>query len=378
MIIETLDILGPNQNGNPGTHIEQPIKARNWPLIIINCALVFSGIIGGPMLMRLYYLHGGSRKWLSSFLQTAGFPVLIFPLSFLYIKSKPPTQNNDSFFMEPKLFLWSAIVGIVFGVSNFMYALGLSYLPVSTSTILFATQLCFTAFFAWLIVKQKFTAFIINAVIVMTLGSVLLGINTNGDRPIGVSKTQYLIGFLMTLAAAALTGLGTPFVELSFIKAARNITYSTLLQFQVILCLFGTCLNVIGMLINKDFQAIPREADMFELGKGKYYMIICLTALTWQLSGIGLVGLILYTNALFNGIYVSVLVPFTEVAAVIFFHERFTGLKGMALALCLWGFSSYFYGEYKMMNKVGDNETQEEVESEPKRLEDQEASYSTV
>ncbi|RZC91432.1 hypothetical protein C5167_027492 [Papaver somniferum] len=133
--------------------------------------------------------------------------------------------------MEPKLFLWSAIVGIVFGVSNFVYALGLSYLPVSTSTILFATQLCFTAIFAWLIVKQKFTAFIINAVIVMTLGWVLLDINSNGDRPTGVSKTQYLIGFLMTLAAAALTGLGTPFVELSFIKATRNITYSTLLQF---------------------------------------------------------------------------------------------------------------------------------------------------
>ncbi|RZC84739.1 hypothetical protein C5167_047523 [Papaver somniferum] len=384
MIIETLDILGPNQNGNSGTHTQKPIKTRNWLLIIINCALVFCGVIGGPLLMRLYYLHGGSRKWLSSFLQTAGFPVLIFPLIFLYIKPKLSTQNNDqssSFFMEPKLFLWSAIVGIVFGVSNFMYALGLSYLPVSTSTILFATQLCFTAIFAWLIVKQKFTAFIINAVIVMTLGSILLGINTNGDRPIGVSKTQYLIGFLMTLAAAALTGLGTPFVELSFIKATRNITYPTLLQFQVILCLFGTCLNVIGMLINKDFQAIPREADMFELGKSKYYMIICLTALTWQLSGIGLVGLILYTNALFNGIYVSVLVPFTEVAAVIFFHEKFTGLKGMALALCLWGFSSYFYGEYKMMNKVGDNETHEkieEAESEPKRLEDQQAPYSTV
>ncbi|KAI3877094.1 hypothetical protein MKX03_027620 [Papaver bracteatum] len=380
MIIETLDILGPNQNGNSGTHTEQPIKARNWPLIIINCALVFCGVIGGPLLMRLYYLHGGSRKWLSSFLQTAGFPVLIFPLSFLYIKSNSPTQNNDqssSFFMEPKLFLWSAVIGVVFGVSNFMYALGLSYLPVSTATILFATQLCFTAFFAWLIVKQKFTAFIINAVIVMTLGSILLGINTNGDRPIGVSKAQYLIGFLMTLAAAALTGLGTPFIELAFFKATRNITYSTLLQFQITLGLFGTCLNVIGMLINKDFQAIPREAENFELGKGKYYMIICLTALTWQLSGIGLVGLILYRNALFNGIYVSVLVPFTEVAAVIFYHERFTGLKGMALALCLWGFSSYFYGEYKMMNKVGDNETHEKiekVESDPKRLEDQEAS----
>ncbi|KAI3850164.1 hypothetical protein MKW92_050433 [Papaver armeniacum] len=230
--------------------------------------------------------------------------------------------------------------------------------------------------------ETKFTAFIINAVIVMTLGSVLLGINTDGDRPIGVSKSQYLLGFLLTLAAAALTGLRMPFVELAFSKSTRSITYSTLLQFQIILGLVGTGLNVIGMLINKDFQAIPREADEFELGKGKYYMIIILTALTWQLSSLGFLGLILYTNALFNGIYTSVLIPLTEVGAVIFFHESFTGLKGMALALCLWGFSSYFYGEYKMMNKVGNNdstnEKTEKDENEPGRLDDQEAPYSTV
>ncbi|KAI3835505.1 hypothetical protein MKW92_023831 [Papaver armeniacum] len=379
------ETLGPNQNGNSKPLVEETSKARNWPLIIINCALVCCGVIGGPLLMRLYYLHGGSRKWLSSCLQTAGFPVLLFPLIFLYIKSKSSTQKNDqscSFFMEPMVFFWSPIIGILFGVSNFMYALGLSYLPVSTSTILFATQLCFTALFAWLIVKQKFTAFIINAVIVMTLGSVLLGINTDGDRPIGVSKSQYLLGFLLTLAAAALTGLGMPFIELAFSKSTRSITYSTLLQFQIILGLVGTGLNVIGMLINKDFQAIPREADEFELGKGKYYMIIILTALTWQLSSLGFLGLILYTNALFNGIYTSVLIPFTEVGAVIFYHESFTGLKGMALALCLWGFSSYFYGEYKMMNKVGNNdsthEKSEKDENEPGRLDDQEAPYSTV
>nr|QBG82636.1 PupL-truncated [Papaver somniferum] len=33
MIIETLDILGPNQNGNSGNHTQRPIKTRNWLLI---------------------------------------------------------------------------------------------------------------------------------------------------------------------------------------------------------------------------------------------------------------------------------------------------------------------------------------------------------
>ncbi|KAI3981165.1 hypothetical protein MKX01_032305 [Papaver californicum] len=384
MNIETPETLGPIQNGNLKPHTKETIKAKNWSLIIINCAISFVGAIGGPLLMRLYYLHGGNRKWLSSCLQTAGFPVLMFPLIFHYIRSKSSTQNKDQscpFFMEPKMFLWSAIIGTVYGVANFMYALGLSYLPVSTSTILFSTQLCFTAFFAWLIVKQKFTAFIINTVVVMTLGSVLLGINTDGDRPIGVSKSQYLLGFLLTLAAAVLTGLSMPLIELAFTKATRSVTYSTLLQLQFIYAIFSTGLNVIGMLINKDFQAIPREADEFGLGKSKYYMIVCLTALIWQLASLGFLGVILYTSALFNGIYGSLLVPVTGVAAVIFYHESFTGLKGMALALCIWGFASYFYGEYKMMNKVGNNdstrEKSEEVENEHRKLDDQEAPYSS-
>jgi fatty-acid desaturase len=41
----------------------------------------------------------------------------------------------------------------------------------------------------------------------------------------------------------------------------------------------------------------------------------------------------------------TVLIPVTEVLAVMFFHEPFNGTKGVALALSLWGFVSYFYGE---------------------------------
>ncbi|KAI3976146.1 hypothetical protein MKX01_017063 [Papaver californicum] len=202
-----------------------------------------------------------------------------------------------------------------------------------------------------------------------------------GIRPIGVSKSQYLLGFILTLVAAALTGFSMPLVELTFSKATRSVTYSTLLQLQFIYSSFATGLNVIGMLINKDFQAIPREADEFGLRKSKYYMIICLTAIIWQLASLGFLGLIFYRSALFNGIYTSVLVPVTGVAALIFYHESFTGLKGMALALCIWGFASYFYGEHKMMNKVGNHERHEkieEVKNEPRRLDDQEAPYSTV
>nr|QBG82641.1 drug/metabolite transporter [Papaver somniferum] len=270
--IETLESLGTAQYGNSKTHTEKPTKTKNWLMIIINCAFATIGVVGGPLLVRLYYLHG---------------------------------------------------------------------------------------------------------VVVMTLGSVLLGINIDGDRPIGVSKSHYLLGFILTLVAAALAGLIMPLIELAFSKAIRNLTYSSLLQFQLVLSLFSTIVCGIGMLVNKDFQAIPREANEFELGKAKYYVIMVVTAIIWQFTAVGIVGVIFYTSALFNGIFGSVLVPFTGVAAIIFYHESFTGLKGMALALCLWGFCSYFYGEYKMRKKVINNETPEtidNVENEPRKSVDHETS----
>ncbi|KAH1113280.1 hypothetical protein J1N35_006658 [Gossypium stocksii] len=45
-----------------------------------------------------------------------------------------------------------------------IYAYGLSRLPVSTASLIIALQLAFTAVFAFLLVKQKFTAYSINAV----------------------------------------------------------------------------------------------------------------------------------------------------------------------------------------------------------------------
>ncbi|KAI3996273.1 hypothetical protein MKX01_026741 [Papaver californicum] len=291
MNIVTPEIQGTTQDdGNSNTHIEKPVRTKNWLMIIINCVFAICGTLGGPLLMRLYFLHGGKRIWFSSFIGAAGFPILIFPLMFLFIRSK--SFVSSSFWLEPKLLLWGAILGILYDLVSFMYALD---------------QLGY----------QNLT----------------------------------VLGFLLTLVAAALLGLMMPLIELAYTKATSNITYSILLQFQFILSLFAAIVCLVGMLVNKDFQAIPREANDFELGKANYYIIVVGMAILWQLQGVGTVGVIFYTSALFNGILGAVLVPLTGVAALIFYQESFTGLKGMALALCLWGFCSYFYGEYKMMHQ---------------------------
>uniref|UniRef100_A0A453CM15 Uncharacterized protein n=1 Tax=Aegilops tauschii subsp. strangulata TaxID=200361 RepID=A0A453CM15_AEGTS len=130
----------------------------------------------GPLLLRLYFLRGGSRKWLSSLLQTAGCPLLLVPLGFSYSsrRRRGPRQGDNAtassgaFLMTHRLLATSAVVGLMTGADNFLYAYGQAYLPVSTSSILISTQLAFTAAFALLLVRQRFTGSTVNATSVET------------------------------------------------------------------------------------------------------------------------------------------------------------------------------------------------------------------
>ncbi|MCD9560571.1 hypothetical protein HAX54_019287 [Datura stramonium] len=323
-------------------------------LIIINSILLFTTNCAGPLITRLYFIRGGSRIWLSCSIITAGFPLTLFLLiiSYFYRRKSDGPEGTKIMFMTRNLFIASLISGLVTGIVDYFYAFGSAKLPVSTSSLLISTQLVFTAIFAFLIVKQKFTSYSINAVVLLTLGAGILALGAGSDRPAGESSKAYIIGFIMTLVAALLYGFVLALNEVSFRKTKRAIAFTLILEFQMMMCFFATAFCVTGMLINKDFQAIPREAKEFELGEGKYYMIMVLSAILWQIFFVGAVGVTCYSSALLSGILIAASLSVTEVLAVIFFHEKFGGEKGFSLALSLWGFVSYFYGETKLNKKM--------------------------
>ncbi|CAH2034139.1 unnamed protein product [Thlaspi arvense] len=72
-------------------------------------------------------------------------------------------QETKIFLMETPLFIASIVIGLLTGLDNYLYSYGLAYLPVPTSSLIVGTQLAFNAIFAFLMVKQKFTPFSINA-----------------------------------------------------------------------------------------------------------------------------------------------------------------------------------------------------------------------
>ncbi|MBA0608194.1 hypothetical protein Godav_020436 [Gossypium davidsonii] len=342
-------------------------------LLVINCIILAIGNCGGPLISRLYFIHGGNRIWFSSWLETAGCPIILLPIACAYMhrsRTADPTSENKFFYMERPLFLAAVVLGIITGLDNYLYAYGLSRLPVSTASLIIASQLAFTAVFAFLLVKQKFTAYSINAVFLLSIGAGVLALHSSSDRPANEPNREYILGFVMTLAAAVFYAFIMPLVELTYKKAKQEISYALVMEIQLVMCLVATVVCTVGMLAKNDFSVIGREAREFELGETKYYVIVICSAIVWQGFFLGGIGLVFCGSSLLSGIMIAVLLPITEILAVIIFNEKFQAEKGVSLALSLWGFFSYFYGEVKQSKKKKpDPEIEMDSSLPPKTLE---------
>ncbi|CAN1292587.1 Purine permease 3 [Linum perenne] len=291
-------------------------------LLLFNCFILTLGQVSGPILGRMYFIHGGKKLWLSTWANTAGFPILLIPIAISYRAAKSTRPKDAIFFPTRWLIGASVLLGILLGFDCYLYSFGTAYLPVSVISLVSSSQLAFTAVLAYFIVKQKITHYSLNAVVLMTLGSVVLGLHMDQDVPKGESKQKYVLGFLITTAAAAGHGLFLTLIEYTRVKAGIPLTFDLVMQLQFIMSMFATIFSTVPMLINNDFQV---------------YMYIRKIFSTYHAC----------SSSLFGGIMTALLVPVQQVFAVIFLKEGFNAEKGMALALCLWGFASHVYGGYK-------------------------------
>ena len=227
-------------------------------LVIINCIILAIGNCGGPLIMRLYFNNGGHRIWFSTFLETAGFPIIFIPLFFSYLNRRRSNSNegeNTRFFLiKPRLLMAAILIGILSGFDNYLYAYGIAYLPVSTAALIIASQLAFIAIFSYFMVSHTFTPFTINAVVLLTVGAAVLGMHTETDKPVHETHKQYMVGFLVTVAAAVMYAFLLPLVELAYQKAKQPMSYTLVLEVQMILCFLASLVSLIGMLIAGDFK----------------------------------------------------------------------------------------------------------------------------
>jgi drug/metabolite transporter (DMT)-like permease len=327
-----------------------PVRYRPSPLVIFSACLVLLGA-GGPLLLRVYFVHGGQRLFLSAMLQISGWPLLLAPIGVSLYRGRRHGIMN--LLLPARLVGAAAVLGAFYAISCFVYSLGSQALPLSTSSLLQATQLAFTAVFAFVFVGLRLTPFSANAVVLLTIGPAVLSVGPGSGKPAGEPAKAYWTGFCESIAAAALAGLVLPLVEVAMARYGRRTgpaarvppPYATVMQMQAVMGAAGTVVCLLGMAIKSDFQALPKEAAEFGLGKTNYYLVLIWDAVSWQLLNLGIMGLIACASSLLAGIMIAVLLPLSEVLAVIFLHEKFDGPKGIALVLSLWGFASYLYGE---------------------------------
>ncbi|KAE8055539.1 hypothetical protein FH972_012372 [Carpinus fangiana] len=296
---------------------------------------------------------------MATFVQSAGFPILL-PLLFFFSPSRGPTLNTSSARPPPLstvAFLY-LFLGILLAGDNLMYSYGLLYLPVSTYSLLCATQLAFNALFSFFLNSQKFTPFILNSLVLVTLSAALLAVNADSENTTArIPKGKYVIGFLCTLGASATYSLYLSLEQLSFQRVIKTETFSAVLNMQIYPSFVATCACVVGLFASGDWKVLEKEMKEYEKGKISYLMTLIWTAVTWQISSVGMLGLVFEVSSLFSNVIGTLALPVVPILAVIFFHDKLDGAKVMALLLAVWGFLSYIYQHYLDDSKSKVNKT---------------------
>ncbi|WZZ09132.1 hypothetical protein YC2023_095053 [Brassica napus] len=198
---DEINSVGNNQTGVPHSN-----TYKRWLRVIAYTFFVISGQSVAAILGRLYYDNGGKSKWLATVVQLVGFPVLL-PYHLLSIKTHATTHTDSKSASPRNRVLVYVVLGVLVGAGCYLYSIGLLYLPVSTFSLICASQLAFNAFFSYFLNSQKLTPIILNSLLLLTISSTLLAFNNEESNFKKVTRGQYVTSFICTIGASAGFGL---------------------------------------------------------------------------------------------------------------------------------------------------------------------------
>lgn len=124
------------------------------------------------------------------------------------------------------------------------------------------------------------------------------------------------------------------------------------MEMQLIMEVAATLLALVGMASDHGFSEMKRESEgVFDKGKSVYWLTVLGNVVTWQLCFMGTAGMVFLTSSITSGICMTALLAINVIGGVVFFKDRFDGIKAISTGLCIWGFCSYVYGLYVNLKK---------------------------
>ena len=350
---------GANSSTGPVSQRTVSRPAQNYMIRWLRIALyIIFGICGqtaGTLLIRLYYEKGGTSKWVGTLLQVVGFPILL-PYYFISHRKVITPNSTTAVKTKPSSLLLLVCVYVYLGLlmagNGYLYAIAFEYLPLSTVALISASQLAFNAFFSYFLNSQKFTPFIINSLVILTISSVLLVANNSTERPPGVSNGKYALGLICTIFATVAYGLSLASQQLAFRKVLKKQSFKVVIDLISFQSLVASIITSIGFFASGDWKLLKREMDGYALGKVSYVITLVWTTVAWQVFIFGGVALVFELSALFSNVIAALGLPITPIAAIFIFHDKMSGIKGISLVLAIWGFVSYAYQHYLDDNEL--------------------------
>ncbi|XP_038893595.1 probable purine permease 10 [Benincasa hispida] len=344
---------GSSSEGSSSESSEPKTKYMKWIKISVYIIFLLLGQAMANLLGRLYFAKGGNSKCIGTLVQVVGFPIFLPYYFITETKKKTNTHNISQTEQQQRQTTLELVVvyvslGLFLAADDYMFSVGLMYLPVSTYSLICSSQIAFNAIFSFFLNSQKFTPAIIISLILLTLSSTLLVFQTESDGSVKekASKAKYIIGFVCTMAGAAGYGLLLSLTQLFFTKVMKSESFKAMVDMIVYRSLVASVVIIFGLFMSGEWRDLKREMNEFELGKASYFMTLVFITFIWQAFTIGCVGLIFEVSSLFSNAVSVVGLPIVPVAAVIVFHDEMSKLKGVSMALAIAGFISYVYQQY--------------------------------